>query len=325
MLIEELEILVIDDLEDNVRLLSDILKNVGLKVRPTTSPKLGLMSAKAKPPGLILLDIKMPEMDGFSVCEELKRDPKTEKVPIIFITGLTDSESLDQGFAIGGADFIAKPFRVEEVISRVRTHLKLRSYELSLEEKVTQATQTIVDLNCEIENTQREVFLIMGTIAEGHSREVGQHVRRVAEMSYRLAQLAGASDQQSEFIRWGAPLHDLGKIGIPDAILHKPAKLDEKEWQVMKTHAELGYKMLNVSDRPLLKTAATIAHEHHERWDGSGYPRGLKGLEISLAGRVTAVADVFDALANQRCYKDAWKIDDVLDHIKSESRWYRGW
>ncbi len=315
----EQDVLVIDDVEENVRLLSDILAQQGINVRRTTSPVLGLKSAKAKPPSLILLDIKMPQMDGFAVCQELKRDPVTNKIPVIFITGLSDSESVVKGFDLGGADFIAKPFRVQEVVSRVKTHLKLRSYEVSLEQKVLQATQTIINLNQEIENTQREVFLIMGTIAEGHSREVGLHVKRVAEMAYHLAKFAGASEQEAEDILWGAPLHDLGKIAIPDAILHKPAKLNEDEWVIMKTHAEMGYKMLNVSDRTMLKTAATIAHEHHEKWDGSGYPRGLKGEAISLAGRVTALADVFDALANQRCYKPAWEIEDVLNHIKAQS------
>ncbi len=310
------DILVIDDIEENVRLLSDILSEEGLKVRCTTSPKLGLKSAIAKPPGLILLDVKMPEMDGFSLCHALKANPSTEKVPIIFITGLSDSESVVKGFSIGGADFIAKPFRVEEVISRVKTHLKLRSYEISLEDKVVEATRTIVALHDEIEATQREVVSVMGTIAEGHSAEVGQHVKRVAEMAFLLATYAGASETEAEYIRWGAPLHDLGKIAIPDVILHKPGKLQGHEWEIMKGHAELGYKMLNVSKRPMLKTAATIAREHHEWWDGSGYPRGLKGDEISLAGRVTALADVFDALANKRCYKPAWSIDDVLAHIK---------
>lgn len=313
------DVLVIDDVEENVQLLSDILLAQGYEVRRTTSPILGLQSAKAKPPGLILLDVKMPQVDGFTVCKELKKDLATHKVPVIFITGLSDSESVVKGFSVGGADYIAKPFRVEEVVSRVKTHLALRSYEASLEDKVSEATKQIVALNEEVESTQREVFLIMGTIAEGHSREVGLHVKRVAEMAYHLARLAGASEEEAEYIRWGAPLHDLGKIAIPDAILHKPAKLDEKEWEVMKTHADIGYQMLNVSDRPMLKTAATIAREHHEWWDGTGYPRGISGNEISLAGRVTAIADVFDALANQRCYKEAWQIDDVLDHIKKKS------
>lgn len=314
---EEQDVLIIDDVEENVRLLSDILMETGINVRRTTSPKLGLKSAKAMPPSLILLDIKMPQMDGFTVCSELKKDPITDKIPVIFITGLSDSESVIKGFSVGGADYITKPFRVEEVLSRVKTHLKLRSYEISLEQKVKLATETIYSLNAEVESTQREVFLIMGTIAEGHSREVGLHVKRVAEMAFRLAELAGATKEEAEYIRWGAPLHDLGKIAIPDAILHKPDKLNRDEWEVMKTHAEVGFQMLNVSERPMLKTAATIALEHHERWDGSGYPNSLKADEISLAGRVTALADVFDALANKRCYKSAWGIDDVLKHIKS--------
>jgi len=318
MIKQNQDVLVIDDVEENVQLLSDILIAEGYEVRRTTSPVLGLQSARANPPGLILLDVQMPLVDGFSVCKELKKDLATHKIPVIFITGLSDSESVVKGFNVGGADYITKPFRVEEVISRVKTHLALRSYEASLEDKVTEATRKVVELNEEVESTQRQVFLIMGTIAEGHSQEVGLHVKRVAEMAYQLARLAGASNEDAEYIRWGAPLHDLGKIAIPDAILHKPAKLNKEEWEIMKTHAEIGYEMLNVSDRPMLRTAATIAREHHEWWDGSGYPRGLKGNEISLAGRVTAIADVFDALANRRCYKDAWQMEDVLAHIEEQ-------
>jgi response regulator RpfG family c-di-GMP phosphodiesterase len=159
----------------------------------------------------------------------------------------------------------------------------------------------------------------MGTAAEGHSNEIGLHVNRVAQMTHDLVILSGENEENAALIREGAPLHDLGKIAIPDAILHKPGPLTADEWRVMKTHAEIGYKMLNISQRPILQTAATIAYEHHEKWDGSGYPRGLKGEEISLAGRATAIADVFDALASKRCYKDAWVMSDIFAYLKEGS------
>jgi response regulator RpfG family c-di-GMP phosphodiesterase len=173
-------------------------------------------------------------------------------------------------------------------------------------------------LQTEVEDSQREIVYILGDAVEHRSRETGHHLRRVAEFSYLLAQGAGLSEYDANLIREAAPLHDLGKIGIPDAILNKPGKLDPDEWAIMKTHAQIGHDLLHPSDKPLLKMGATIAIDHHERWDGKGYPNGKAGEAISMAGRITALADVFDALSSNRCYKGAWSLEAVTGHIRAE-------
>jgi response regulator RpfG family c-di-GMP phosphodiesterase len=176
----------------------------------------------------------------------------------------------------------------------------------------------IVELNQEIEDTQKEVVFTMGAIGETRSKETGLHVKRVAEYSYLLAKLYGLSDQQAELIKQASPMHDIGKVGIPDAILNKKGKLDKEEFEIMKTHAQIGYDMLKHSNRSILKTAATISYTHHEKYGGGGYPRGLEGEDIPIEGRVTAVADVFDALGHDRVYKKAWPIEDILDFFEQQ-------
>jgi len=176
----------------------------------------------------------------------------------------------------------------------------------------------IYDLYTEIENTQKEVVFTMGAIGESRSKETGHHVKRVAEYSLVLAQLAGLKQKECELLRQASPMHDIGKVGIPDSILHKPGKLDEKEWKIMKTHSKLGYNMLKHSQRDILKTAAIVAHEHHEKWNGKGYPKGLAGEKIHIYGRITAIADVFDALGSDRCYKKAWKLDKIIELFQEE-------
>ncbi len=174
-------------------------------------------------------------------------------------------------------------------------------------------------LNNEIENTQREVVFTMGTVAEFRSNETGLHVQRVSLYSKIIGKHYGLNEREIELLFHAAPMHDIGKIAIPDAILNKPGKLNFEEFEIMKTHAHLGYRMISNSDRPLLAAASIIAHEHHEKWDGSGYPRGLVGNDIHIYGRITALADVFDALGSKRCYKDSWKDDLILNFIREQS------
>lgn len=174
-------------------------------------------------------------------------------------------------------------------------------------------------LNREIEETQREVVFTMGAIGESRSNETGNHVKRVAEYSKLFALYYGLDYEEAELIKQASPMHDIGKVAIPDSILNKPGRLDEEERRIMDTHAQLGYEMLAHSTRPLLQMAATVAHEHHEKWDGSGYPRGLKGEEIHIAGRITALADVFDALGSERCYKAAWDDAEIFALFRKES------
>ncbi len=313
------EIILVDDIEANLKLLNTILVEAGYKTRPSTDPVFALEAALKRPPDLFILDIKMPVIDGFTFCKKLKENENTRKIPVVFLTALTESDSITQAFKVGGNDYISKPFRTTEVLSRVQTHLKLHEYEERLEQKVEEGINEIRALNLEIEDTQREVIHIMGSVAEERSPETGLHVSRVAEFSTLLARLSGVNEDQCELIRAASPMHDIGKIGIPDSILTKPGKLTAEEWEIMKTHSELGYKMLKTSNRPMLKTAAIISLEHHEKWDGSGYPKGLAGEEITLFGRITALSDVFDALCSERYYKEAWPIEKVLMHIRAES------
>jgi HD-GYP domain-containing protein (c-di-GMP phosphodiesterase class II) len=187
-----------------------------------------------------------------------------------------------------------------------------------IEQKVAEATKELQELNNEIEATQREIVFTMGAIAEERSQETGAHIKRVAEYSLILARLSGLSLKESLLIKNASPMHDIGKVGIPDHILNKPGKLTPQEFEIMKTHAELGYKMLKHSQRSILKAASILAYEHHEKWDGSGYPRGLKGEEIHIYGRITAIADVFDALGSDRVYKKAWPLQKILDFFEEQ-------
>jgi putative two-component system response regulator len=311
------DILIVDDTLPNLQLLTSILKEEGYKVRPASSGAMALQAIAKKLPNLILLDIKMPGVDGYEVCETLKNNPETKDIPIIFISALSDISDKIKAFNVGGVDYINKPFQFEEVRARVATHLKLQAYQHEMAQRVAEAVEEIHVLNQEIIDTQRELIFTMGEICETRSQETGFHVKRVAEYSYLLAKLYGCSQEDACMIKQASPMHDIGKVAIPDAILHKAGKLTQDEWEIIKTHSTLGHAMLSVSNRALLKIAATIAFEHHEKWDGTGYPNGLKEQEISVAGRITALADVFDALGSKRCYKEAWDLPDILDFFKS--------
>lgn len=310
------DILIVDDTLPNLQLLTSVLKEEGYKVRPASSGAMALQAIEKKLPDLILLDIKMPEMNGYEVCETLKNNPITQDIPIIFISALSDIADKVKAFNIGGVDYINKPFQFEEVKARVATHLKLQAYQRDMAQQVAAAVEEIHVLNQEIIDTQRELIFTMGEICETRSQETGFHVKRVAEYSYLLAQLSDCNEDLASLIQQASPMHDIGKVAISDTILHKAGKLTLEEWEIMKTHSTLGHVMLSVSKRPLLKMAATIALEHHERWDGAGYPNGLAGENISLAGRITGIADVFDALGSTRCYKEAWELPEILEFFK---------
>ncbi len=313
------EILIVDDVKENLQLLSEFLTAADYVIRSATSGKIALMSLSVKLPDLILLDIKMPDMNGFEVCEKLKSNPETAKIPIIFISAADDVQSKVDAFRYGGIDYITKPFANEEVLARVSTHLQLDEYKHHLEDKVEDALQEIRILNKELTATQDEVVMKMGAITEERSEETGMHVVRVGEFSYLLAKLYQLDEKTCELIYKAAPMHDIGKVGIPDSILHKKGSLEDDEWKVMKTHTTKGYEIFKSSTRELLKMVAIIANEHHEKWDGTGYPQGLKGKDIHIAGRIVILADVFDALTSERCYKKAWTIEKAVEFLKEQS------
>lgn len=318
-MLSKADILVVDDSLANLKTLSTILQEEGYKVRPASNGTLAYEAAIATPPDLILLDIRMPDMDGYAVCQRFKAQESLRSIPIIFISALENPEDKVKAFTAGGQDYITKPFQVEEVKARVTTQLTLKRHYDQMQDRIVEATSEIAHLNQEIVDTQLELLFTVGEICEARSGETGQHVRRVGEYCQLLARLAGLTESEAALIMHASPLHDIGKVAVPDAILNKPGRLTDEERQVMQKHAAIGYQMLNVSSRPLISKAAVIAHEHHEKWDGSGYPRGLAGESISIEGRIAAIADVFDALMSKRCYKNAWELDDVMQFFSEQS------
>jgi putative two-component system response regulator len=313
------EILLIDDKKENLELLDRFLMADGYKIRTALSAKAAFFSISARIPDLILLDIDMPEMDGFEVCKKLKDDEHTKDIPIIFISAHSDTEAKITAFQLGGIDYIPKPFANEEVIARVRIHLKLIDYQHHLENKIQEGLEQIQSLNDELEVTQKEMIVTLGTIMETRDPDTGKHVVRVAKYSKLIAELYGLSPEEVDLVYKASPFHDAGKVAIPDKILNKPAKFTPEEWEIMKTHSMRGYEIFKNAKKPILKMAAIIAKEHHEYWNGKGYPDGLAQEQIHIAGRIVILADVLDALTSKRVYKDSWDFKESVDFIKEQS------
>ena len=313
------EILIVDDKIENIKLLNSFLEKEGYRLRNALDGETALMSIETKHPDLIILDINMPKMNGFEVCEKLKSNERTASIPVVFISALNDLDSKIKAFNVGGIDYIIKPFASEEVLARVKTHLELSDYQHNLETKVAIGLKEIRSLNNDLELTQDEMIVTLASILDAKDDDTGKHVTRVAEFSKLLAELYGVEREMSKMIYKAAPLHDAGKVAIPDHILNKVEKFEPEEWETMKTHAMRGYEIFCNSTRPILKMAATIAKEHHERWDGKGYPEGLAGKDIHIAGRIVILADIFDALTHKRVYKDAWSFEDALTYIVNNS------
>jgi len=305
-------ILVVDDVKENVLLVQRILENAGYVIKTASDGLSALRLAKQNDFDLVLLDIMMPIMDGIETCRYLKVEPETASIPVIFLTASTDRETLTKAYGVGGTDYILKPFFKEELLARVNSRLKLRDYEKNLEEKVLQRTKEITD-------TQVKLMNVLGGIAEGHSEETYNHVKRVTQFTYKLAKLYGMDEIEAQMLKNASSLHDIGKITIPDNILHKNGSLDKKEFTIMKSHVNEGVSMLKNSKLPLFECASIVAGQHHEKYDGSGYPNGLKGEDIHLYGRIVAIADVFDALSFKRAYKNSWTTEEVLVYIKDMS------
>ncbi len=273
---------------------------------------------------LVLLDVMMPGIDGYEVCIRLRENPDTEDIPVIFVTAKSDVDSIRKGFEAGGQDYIVKPFHADELLARVQTHIELyrakkilQHNNLSLQTKmVRQATR----IDNELEESQKEMISVLIELMEATSDETGKHIRRVAEYSRLLAHYhRSISEEDANTIYAAAPMHDIGKIAIDEHILHKKGKLTNEEFLAMKEHAAKGEDFLRVSGRKIMKAASIIAYQHHEKWDGSGYPRGLAGEAIHIYGRIVALADVFDALTHKRVYKDPWSIEDAVAYITENS------
>ncbi|MFC1749306.1 two-component system response regulator [Pseudomonadota bacterium] len=290
-------ILAVDDTPENLDVLKGIL-TPEYTVKVAVNGSIALKIAEAHSPDLILLDIMMPGMSGLEVCKRLKANPATAPIPVIFVTAKGEVDDEKAGFDVGAVDYITKPVSVPIVRRRVATHLSL----------------VRVD---ELNALARSAIYMLGQAGHFNDSDTGQHIWRMAAYARALAEAAGWSKDNAELLELAAAMHDTGKIGIPDRILKAPRKLDADEWGIMKTHSQIGHDILAMSDNSVFQLAAEIALNHHEKWNGEGYPRGLKNDDISEAARIVAIADVFDALTMNRSYKSAWVIDDALDEIKS--------
>lgn len=317
-------ILIVDDVADNIQVAMNILKEENYSFSFAMSGTEALSLVEHNLFDLILLDVMMPEINGFDVCEKLHNDPRFSDIPVIFLTAKVDVDSVTRGFASGGVDYITKPFNADELLARVRTHLELyrakavlKHHNLSLQVKMQEEQARLLS---ELEESQKEIIVILTELMESTSDETGKHTRRVAEYSRLLAHYhPSIGEEDANIIFYAAPMHDIGKIAIPEEILHKPGKLTPDEFEIMKTHTTKAHGFLRVSNRRILKAADIIATEHHEKWDGTGYPRGLRGEDIHLYGRIVAIADVFDALSHKRVYKEAWSIEDAVAFIVNNS------
>lgn len=302
-------ILVVDDLPDNIDVLSGILRD-SYKVKAAVDGERALRIAGAQPyPDLILLDVMMPGMNGYEVCRLLKADPRLAPIPVIFVTAMGEVEDERQGFEAGAVDYITKPVSPPVVRARVKTHLALYDQNRELDRLVRART-------AELHQTRLQVIRRLGRAAEFKDNETGNHILRMSHYSRLIGRAFGLGERESDLLFNAAPMHDIGKIGIPDRILQKPAPLDAEEWRLMKQHPRMGAEIIGRHDNDLLAYARLVALTHHERWDGSGYPDGLTGLDIPLAGRIVAIADVFDALTTRRPYKEAWTFDDAVAEIE---------
>ncbi len=293
------KILAVDDEPNNLQVLRQILKD-HYQVIFANSGEKALEAAGKHQPNLILLDIMMPSMDGYEVCNRLKADPATKDIPVIFVTAMSEEESEIRGFDAGAVDYIQKPVSAPIVLRRVQTHLSLVHAQ-------------------ELEASQRGAISMLGKAGHYNDTDTGVHIWRMAAYARALAEAAEWTKPMANYLELSAPMHDTGKIGIPDHILKAPRKLTSEEWDIMKTHPEIGCAIVSLSDTPLFRMAAEIALHHHEKWDGSGYPSGLSGDAIPESARIVALADVFDALTMKRPYKEPWPTTEAVDEIKRGS------
>ena len=322
-------VLVVDDTPDNLELMFGLLKD-SHRVIVANSGERALRLAQAElRPDLILLDIMMPGLDGYEVCRRLKAEPRTRDIPVIFLTARSEVEDETLGLSLGAVDYITKPISPPIVLARIATHLQLKAAADFLRDKSDYLAAEVARRTREIEDLQDVIVLAMASLGETRDNETGNHLRRTQHYVRSLAQqlrghprfAALLTAAHIELLFKSAPLHDIGKVGIPDAILLKPGKLDAAEFEIMKTHTTLGFEAIQRAetslghDMPFLCFAKEITLSHQEKWDGSGYPQGLAGEAIPISARLMALADVYDALISRRVYKPAFSHEQSRDII----------
>lgn len=318
--VELSKILVIDDSQTNVMLLEKMLRmNRFQNIMTLTDPRNAYESFEIFNPDLILLDLQMPYIDGFTILEWL-RTHNTEKIlPVIVITAQNDQESKIRALSLGASDFVGKPFDHMEVLTRIGNLLQIKLLHNQLENSNLQLEEKVQERTKEVEKLQMEVIDRLMLAAEFRDETTGNHIARIGWYAYILAKKLGFDEETSLQISMASKMHDIGKVGIPDHILLKPGKLTDEEMNLMKSHTTKGAQILAGSKYKMLQIAEQIAQTHHEKWDGSGYPSGLKDTEIPLVGRIVALVDVFDALITTRPYKRAWTFDETLHYIKEQN------
>ena len=325
--VEKPTILIVDDTPDNITLLCSLLGDRYRNKVATNGPK-ALKIAEAKPhPDLILLDIMMPDMDGYEVCEILKTNAQTKDIPVIFLTAKTQEADETKGFELGAVDYITKPISPPILLARVQTHLALQEARSRLSRQNEILEEQVLERTHRLDNLQNAILVALASLAETRDDDTGQHVKRTQRYVKELAQWIAdhpkfnLSPTYIDMIYKTSSLHDIGKVGVPDSILLKPGQLTKEEFEEMKKHTILGRNAIMAAERSIdtpeefLTVAREIATSHHERWDGRGYPEGLKGEEIPLPARIMAIADVYDAVTSKRVYKDAIPHDEAVQII----------
>lgn len=318
--IKSASILVVDDEPVNVCLLNSILGVEGyLNVVSTSDSREVERLYRRHKVDLLLLDINMPHMDGFDVMARLKAEHGDDLAPILMLTAQSAQEFRIKALQGGARDYVAKPFDRFELAMRMRNLLEMRMAHKCLQQQNTLLEERVLERTLQLQDTRLQVVRRLGRAAEYRDNETGMHILRMSKVSALLGRAIGLSEEQCELLLHASPMHDIGKIGIPDQILLKPGKLDADEWRIMQGHARIGADILSGDDSDMMAMASEIALTHHEKWNGSGYPNGFSGEQIPLVGRIVAVADVFDALTSVRPYKHAWPVDEAVAYMEKEA------
>ena len=316
-------ILVVDDQPKNIELLEAHLVSKGYEIITAANGEEALEKVSVNQVDLILLDVMMPGMDGFEVTRRIRKNDKDRLLPIVLVTALRETEDRIKGIEAGCDDFLSKPFDKMELLARVQSLLKVKAYndlmsnyQKELESDVAKRTVELKNALARIKAASLDTIYRLSMASEYRDEDTGAHVKRMSHYAAAVARKMGLDESAVETILYAAPMHDLGKIGIPDMIMMKPAKLDPAEWEIMKQHTVIGANILKGSDAEFIRLGEAIAQCHHEKWDGSGYPNSLKGRDIPVAGRISAIADVFDALTSKRPYKEPFSVEKSLAIIR---------
>ena len=317
---EDNKIMIVDDSPTSVMFLERMLSQYGFKnIVSVGDPRMVMEKYLEYEPDLLLLDLVMPYLNGFDILEQLDELTESSYLPVIVITSQNDKENKLKALSLGAQDFIGKPFDDSEVLTRISNFLNVRQMQNKIKNYNQWLEEKIRENNEEISALQTDLILRLLRAAETRDYNTGGHIIRIGKYAYILSRALGMSEEKSRKMAEACKMHDIGKIGIPDGILLKNGKLTDEEWEIMKTHSVKGAEMLRDSPSDNLKLAEEIALTHHEKWDGSGYPNGLKGEDIPLSGRIMALIDVFDALLNDRPYKKAWNMEQTVFYIQTES------